>query len=297
MKVNDFSKKLNNDTGFENDVSNVVEQNAGYYIDKWKKASNPLKFAGWNWAAFLLSPIWLAYRHMYFWATIYFLLLVVTAAVASILPAIIYYTALTEESLLIWRIASPFLVALIFGWKGNALYGRHVHKLIAAKSDTSKPVAPLFSKTGRSLTSAILVFSVAVTFLYPATVWMSSWMEHTTVPPGVYIHEEENPPQSLLDTLGSEIAVFEKYSDSINLLYIGEEPIGNSRFEVVLSYRENAQSEWTVLSERSYSFFSSNRVSLNLLDAENPLTDTGEYNVEVFIDENSVGTSRFDLIL
>lgn len=295
MNGTSFKNKLNSDSSFRNAAGQIINNNSEYYLEKWKTSKNPFKYSGWNWAAFLVSPVWLAYRHMYLWAVLYFLLLLLTVAVAYTFPVIIYYTALPEESLFVWRVISPFLAGLFFGFKGNALYAKQVNRIAGFRENSNEQGAPLFNKSGTSAVSAVLVFSAAAFLIYPAAVWMSSWAENTPLPEGVYIYMEGSPPPSPF-TATEEVLVFEKYSGALEVLYVGEEPIGDRTFEVVLSHRENEDASWEKVSERSYGFFTSNRVSLHLLDADNPLTNTGEYKAEIFIDEELKGTAMFKII-
>lgn len=43
----------------------VTQSNTSYYDFKWGKVKDPSKNNSWNWAAFFLTTIWLAYRKMY----------------------------------------------------------------------------------------------------------------------------------------------------------------------------------------------------------------------------------------
>ncbi|UTR08690.1 DUF2628 domain-containing protein [Evansella sp. LMS18] len=295
MNGTSFKNKLNNDASFRNETGHIIKNNSDYYLRKWKTSKNPFKYSGWNWAAFLVSPVWLAYRHMYLWAVIYFVLLLLAFAAAYAFPVIIHYTALPEESLFVWGIVSLFLAGLFFGFKGNTLYAKHVGRIAGFLENKNKQAAPLFNKTGTSPVSAVLVFAAAALLIYPAAVWVSSWAENIPLPEGVYVYEEGSSPPSPF-TAAEEVQVFEKYSGALEVLYVGEEPIGDRTFEVVLSHRENEDASWEQLSERSYGFFTSSRVSLHLLDADNPLTNTGEYRVEIFIDQETKGTALFEIV-
>lgn len=49
----------------ENILRAFVGKNSDFYISKWKKAKDPSKRAGWNWAGFLVGVFWLGYRKIY----------------------------------------------------------------------------------------------------------------------------------------------------------------------------------------------------------------------------------------
>jgi hypothetical protein len=70
----------------EEDFADFIVNNAKTYFGKFKKFSinEPDKFAiTWNWPAFLFTYIWFAYRKMYSWAGVVF---VIQSAVSMALP-------------------------------------------------------------------------------------------------------------------------------------------------------------------------------------------------------------------
>jgi hypothetical protein len=102
----------------EEDFAVFIGKNAEGYFRKFKKfkINEPDRFAiTWNWPAFLFTYIWLAYRKMYKWAGIAFV-------IGSILGLFL-----------------PFLLPfwwLLFGMAGNFLYFRHARgKILEVKAD------------------------------------------------------------------------------------------------------------------------------------------------------------------
>jgi len=108
----------------EEDFATFIGKNAEVYFRKFKKfrIDEPDKFAiQWNWPAFLFTYIWFAYRKMYKWAAVAFL---IGSAIGLVLPFFL-----------------PFWW-LLFGLAGNFLYFRHARGKIlevkAAKKFTSR---------------------------------------------------------------------------------------------------------------------------------------------------------------
>lgn len=102
----------------EEDFALFIGKNAEGYFRKFKKfrINEPDKFAiTWNWPAFLFTYIWFAYRKMYKWAGVAFV-------IGSILGLFL-----------------PFLLPfwwLLFGMAGNFLYFRHARgKILEVKAD------------------------------------------------------------------------------------------------------------------------------------------------------------------
>src|SRR5690606_8134657 len=52
-------------TLYEHELKLFVRDNVKYYMGKWRQYLCPDKQAGWNWAAFFLGLLWVAYRKMY----------------------------------------------------------------------------------------------------------------------------------------------------------------------------------------------------------------------------------------
>jgi len=53
---------MDSQTVSQEDIQHFVGKNRDYYLRTWTHLAQPSKIIKWNWAAFLLGPIWLAYR-------------------------------------------------------------------------------------------------------------------------------------------------------------------------------------------------------------------------------------------
>ncbi|WP_280771333.1 DUF2628 domain-containing protein [Salipaludibacillus daqingensis] len=277
-------------------VQLIVEENLSYYSNKWEKHPNPSTYSGWNWAAFFFTPAWLAYRHMYTWTFLFFLLYLLGIIIVAFLPALVHFTILPEPAVGIWKLTYPFLINVFFGLKGNAFYTKRVIMIAQQKKGIdTRPTAPLFNKTGRSWISAIVspaVIWILLIFPYQS---VEAWTFHPSLPPGVYIFSDSEPtPQGIFDV--KQPFVFEKYDARINFLYYGDEPVGDRSFNVKLYYKEDENDEWMIERERSYRFFSSDRVALDLIDAEDPAAKVGEYRLEIYLDDQLKSTEEFIIV-
>jgi hypothetical protein len=101
----------------EEDFAIFIGKNAEVYFRKFKKfrINEPERFSvSWNWPAFFFTYIWLAYRKMYKWAVVAFL---IGTIIGILLP--------------------PFLLLWwpLFGMAGNFLYFRHARgKILEVKA-------------------------------------------------------------------------------------------------------------------------------------------------------------------
>jgi len=141
-----------------------VGSNADYYLRKWfplrQHAGND---GGFNWAAFLLSVMWIAYRKMY--------------RVAAILVAILLLETVAEEILFVVILGGEvppgtdtvigLVVAIICGANGNRWYLSHAKKEIAKVADRGfdqqEVIHALTQRGGASLAASlgcILLFVV-----------------------------------------------------------------------------------------------------------------------------------------
>jgi len=102
-----------------------VGPNADHYIARWQAMAATGSPRSWNWAAFLLSMFWLAYRKM--WQT---LGLFVGGFVLLQLMAI-----MAPQLGMLANGASLGLAAWC-GWMGNGLYRKHVEQAVAAAQST-----------------------------------------------------------------------------------------------------------------------------------------------------------------
>jgi hypothetical protein len=134
-----------------------VGSQADYYLEKWlplgKRGS-----CGFNWAAFLLSGLWLPYRKMYRATAIFFGIILVE----SIAEEVLFVGVLGEE-------AAPtafgqlfgLVVAIICGASANSWYLSHARKVLAevrAQGFEEYALAESLSKRGGTSIVASLGF-------------------------------------------------------------------------------------------------------------------------------------------
>ncbi|MGJ9382754.1 DUF2628 domain-containing protein [Salipaludibacillus sp. CF4.18] len=273
-------------------IYEIVKNNHEYYDKKWKKHKKPNNYAGWNWPAFIIPPFWLAYRYMYGWTLLYFIFIV---AELTLLSAISFYSEIT--------FLLPILTHFFFGLKGNAFFTRRVLKLIQlTNSDTekTKPAVPLFAKKGTSWISAIVTPVIVIFLLILPVQALSEWSFESELDPGIYIYSDNNNNEKTPEYNGDIVTspVFKKYDARINLFYIGEEPVNNQTFRVSLLFQDPEEpDEWESLRDRESKKFSSNRISLDVIDAQNPATKVGNYRVEIFVGGEFVGEERFTITM
>ncbi|ADU28595.1 DUF2628 domain-containing protein [Evansella cellulosilytica] len=269
----------------------IIQSNAAFYCNKWKKHHVPTTFSGWNWAAFFFTPIWLSYRHMYGSVLVYYLLIFFIWSIHTIFPLFVFYGNIDPALAILWTCITTFAVHLYFGLKGNALYARKISSLLFDTSE-EKAKVPLFQRTGRSYISAVIVPITFVILLLLPAIRVEAWMDTSTLPYGTYVYyEDHGPPLSVKEALDHELPIFEKYTSTVELLYYSPEPVGDRDVRVVLEF--NLEGNWQTIRDRTYTFFRSDRVNLHLLDAEDPLLQTGQYRVTVFMEEEIVGTQSF----
>jgi len=93
-----------------------VGENYPYYQAQWKKMADKQKTPmSWNWAAFFLGVVWLVYRKMYNYALIFagFMVLDMVVELFFQLPQAVSSVV-------------NLMIALAFGFYGNALYKLHM---------------------------------------------------------------------------------------------------------------------------------------------------------------------------
>ena len=155
------------------DLAAVVGNNAQYYMERFRRIERGGS-GGWNWAAFLLSPMWLFYRKQYAMGIVYLILQLMSSVAYTVMyaPASIAATAEEAEALLLAAVDGPmfwFVAALAFislalqillGMRANHFYLTHCEQKIA-KAKTNAPnlsAAELTSIGGVSLGIAVLVY-------------------------------------------------------------------------------------------------------------------------------------------
>ncbi|MBU9723768.1 MULTISPECIES: DUF2628 domain-containing protein [Bacillaceae] len=293
MNNEQFSQLVRHDENFINDCNQKIQTNSNYYLERWQKHHRPLSNSGWNWSAFILAPFWLASRHLYSWLVLYFSLYLVAAILHTITPIFLNYTSLPIDRLPFWYISAAVINAIFFGIKGNAMYGRSVYLYVNRNAEANKYKAPLFNKSGRSIISGIIGPVLLYLLLLLPLHWIYLW-ELTPTQHGIHIYEEE--AGAYTSSNQSEMPIFEKYVHfEIMLLYHGDEPVGDKEFKIILYYNDTNTGEWEQIRERKYPFFTSDKVTLDLINASNPMTSVGEYLVEVYLDDELADSSMFKI--
>lgn len=81
----------------ESEYANYIQKNQAYYLSKFCSRGGKI---GWNWAAFFLGPLWLAYRKMYAQAALWIFVLMFTSVFGLFLLALLanrlYYLQATQ---------------------------------------------------------------------------------------------------------------------------------------------------------------------------------------------------------
>lgn len=157
----------------EQELSALVGVNTQYYIPRFRHIREG-RSGGWNWAAFLLGPLWLFYRKQYLLGTVMFVFQTILdiAAMWLMLPI---NTAVTEADALLAMgqmmdnpmmfpatcLSLLLLIAhLLLGAKGNHLYLHHCTKRIQSIRDRVPDLstAELGSFGGVSVGAAVLIY-------------------------------------------------------------------------------------------------------------------------------------------
>ncbi|CAM3923920.1 hypothetical protein [Alkalicoccus chagannorensis] len=260
---------------------------ADYYKRKLDRHRRPERFAGWNSAAAAAAPLWSASRHMYGWTGLYFLWLLLLLTVESFLPAVLGLTADAQATPVLFVIGM-IPAHVLFGLFGNAWYAAKLQKIQEHQAGERR-LAPVFQWYGFSVPAALLTNVVLGLFILFPAVLISQWQFNPPLDHGVYVYmETDMPPQGALDVRGEP--VFEKYEDGLNILYSGE-AVGDQEITVELYYWDDFA--WDLYDERSTSFFSDERVTMDLLDLEDPAVPAGEYEVHFYLDEELHDTVPF----
>ena len=140
----------------EERLAAAIGPNADRYLAKWRKMEADRSWLSWNWPAFLASIFWFAYRRMWLPLTAGIILFLLASFVAGRGPAYVGPA---------WLFL--FVLAVVAGAIGNALYRRQVTKLVASADGLDQPVAlaQIRAQGGVSipgLASALTVFLVLV---------------------------------------------------------------------------------------------------------------------------------------
>ena len=164
--VNPYASPLTPPTASEPDVAGDSEEKslrafvgarADYYLNKWAPLLRGVTgSAGFNWAAFLLSGLWLPYRKMY--------------KLTAVLWGVVLFESIAEEVVFVGVLGyqeSPasldrivtFVIACVCGAFGNSWYLAHARKIIT-EVDSDEPdrearLRTIAKRGGTSLASSL----------------------------------------------------------------------------------------------------------------------------------------------
>ncbi|WP_080432214.1 DUF2628 domain-containing protein [Burkholderia ubonensis] len=147
-------------------VASFVGKKVNYYQKKWAVGTRRRGGMSWNWAAFLFSGLWLAYRRMYWQA----LLTVFAWSVAFFLSITFFPPPLGSKVINVLNIG----MAVTLGWRGNDWYKAHVEAVIerlrAKGSCQEQFEVAVRRRGGTSWLAVIGVFLCLLALIYPLIV-------------------------------------------------------------------------------------------------------------------------------
>ena len=129
--VQRFSEKIK-PTATKEELQTFIQRRLYYYIPRWEQFDPSLKKikpGTFNWVAFFFTVYWMAYRKMYLYTAIIFIVL-------CVISAIITNVFITQQSqvdmndILTWKLFCSLIVMFLFGRYGNCLYKNHVEAKI-----------------------------------------------------------------------------------------------------------------------------------------------------------------------
>jgi hypothetical protein len=145
-----------------------VGSKAQYYLNKWAPLlRSGTGSAGFNWAAFFLWGLWLAYRKMYKVALIFYAIIIVEA----VLEQVVFVGAMgkPETPQALWPVVL-LVVSLICGAYGNRWYLSHARAAVSEHSREGLPEDALLEKLsnrgGTSLAASLSIFALAIVVEY-----------------------------------------------------------------------------------------------------------------------------------
>ncbi len=155
----DLSPTLKPQNSFEAELQAFVGSKADYYLERWSailySAGNG---AGFNWAAFFIAPLWIAYRKMYLVLLLFWSLICIEVMLEDMIFINILEHA--EVPRLVDR-GSGLLIAVICGLFANRLYLWHAKKKIAeAQSEGHEGEQLLWQISKRGGTSLLASFGL-----------------------------------------------------------------------------------------------------------------------------------------
>ncbi len=140
-----------------------VGDNYAYYKRRWEAMARGGKLFSFNWPAFWLGFVWLAYRKMYLYAFLYVLFIVVESGVEV-------YLNVPERA----GLAITLTIGLVTGGYANYFYRLHADRIIArVRASRSRDAAAEAARCGgtsllAAIVSVLLTLVGVLAFLYVA---------------------------------------------------------------------------------------------------------------------------------
>ncbi|MGL5695080.1 MAG: DUF2628 domain-containing protein [Peptostreptococcaceae bacterium] len=161
--VNSSSSDSNKASWNNKDMVDYIQKNPEYYIPKFEQIQEYNKSTSWNWASFLLGPLWFLYRKMYAFGFGFMVL----AFILSYIPFIGW--------------ALPLACSVCYGIYGNDLYLKHLcknldeikhlnedakHRVIISKGGVNLALPLIMAFFTSGIFFVIFIFSTMAMFMY-----------------------------------------------------------------------------------------------------------------------------------
>ncbi|MGI9465959.1 MAG: DUF2628 domain-containing protein [Rubripirellula sp.] len=156
-----LTQSLPTESTEEQHLRAFVGSKAEYYLQKWSPSvEHSGHRTGFNWAAFLLSGLWLPYRKMYRVATIFYAIIIAESIAEEALFVGILGQA--ETPAVLGRVVG-LVAAAVCGTYGNRWYLSHARKVISdvhAQGLEEHAAVEMLSKRGGTSLGSSLGFSL-----------------------------------------------------------------------------------------------------------------------------------------
>lgn len=144
--LQDLLKRLESGEAGLTDEELLIGPGAFGYGEKFKKMREKNRLLGWNWGAFLLGPIWFAYRKMY------------PMSIVTILMAGFFGLIFRSQLAMIISLILDVSMALF----GDRIYLEHISRLLGKVKKLSKDQKPAFIRRhgGVAIVPVMILFLV-----------------------------------------------------------------------------------------------------------------------------------------
>jgi hypothetical protein len=229
----------------------IGPRNTEYYLRRFERFGSGGGYVSWNWPAFFVPLLWMLYRKMWLWATLYFFAApIVFGLVFAILVAVLPETTTVMVGWTVWLVAmvAVYIVLPIFA---NALYYRTCQARIAEAKhypvERRQQLRRLWDMGGTSNVAWIVVLILPVPFIgIMAAIAIPAYRDYTIraqvseglnlaaaakvavaqtfLDNGVVPQDREDAGMSpaATDTRGKYVSSVEIHDGRIDILYGGE---------------------------------------------------------------------------